>query len=216
MLSGWASNAGLLSDLPYFIKGLLLGFAIAAPVGPIGVLCIRRTLADGRFIGFLSGLGAATADMLYGAVAAFGLTAVQGLLVRQQAWLKIVGGLFLVYLGLRTFFTPPADHSARAPEPRGRLSAYLTTLGLTLTNPATILSFTVIFAGVQLTESSGNLGAPALLVLGVFLGSAAWWLLLSSAVAVFRIRFDSGWMLWVNRVAGMLIAGFGALVLLAR
>lgn len=205
-----------MSDLPVFIRGLLLGFAIAAPVGPIGVLCIRRTLAHGRLIGFLSGLGAATADMLYGTVAAFGLTAVQALLVRQQFLLQIVGGLFLLYLGLRTFFTPPAEHSAQATEPRGKLSAYLTTLGLTLTNPATILSFTIIFAGFRLANAPHGILSPALLVFGVFLGSAAWWLLLSSAVAVFRNRFDSRWMLWVNRVAGMLIAGFGAVAFLAR
>jgi threonine/homoserine/homoserine lactone efflux protein len=215
MLLGGTSIRDHLSDLPVFMRGLLLGFAIAAPVGPIGVLCIRRTLAEGRLIGFLSGLGAATADMLYGTVAAFGLTAVQGLLVRQQFWLQNVGGLFLLYLGLRTFFTPPAEPSARATAPRGKLPAYLTTLGLTLANPATILSFTIIFAGFRLTEASGSFLAPALLVFGVFLGSAAWWLLLSSAVAVFRNRFDSRWMLWVNRVAGMLIAGFGAVAFLA-
>jgi threonine/homoserine/homoserine lactone efflux protein len=195
---------------------LLLGFAIAAPVGPIGVLCIRRTLADGRLIGLLSGLGAATADMFYGAVAAFGLTAVQGLLVRQQVWLQIVGGLFLLYLGLRTFFTPPADHAAEAAEPRGKLSAYLTTLGLTLTNPATILSFAIIYAGFRLADAPGGFLAPALLVLGVFLGSAAWWLFLSSAVGLFRDRFNSSWMLWVNRIAGVIIAGFGVAALLIR
>lgn len=205
-----------MSDLPVFLKGLLLGFGIAAPVGPIGVLCIRRTLSEGRLIGLLSGLGAATADMLYGAVAAFGLTAIQGLLVRQQAWLQILGGLFLIYLGLRSFFTAPADHSAQAPQPRGRLSAYLTTLGLTLTNPATILSFTVIFAGFRLANAAGGFLAPALLVLGVFLGSTAWWVLLSSAVGLFRDRFSVAWMRWVNRIAGLVIVGFGAAALLLR
>jgi threonine/homoserine/homoserine lactone efflux protein len=195
---------------------MLLGFAIAAPVGPIGVLCIRRTLADGRLIGFLSGLGAATADMLYGAVAAFGLTAVQGLLVRQQVWLQVVGGLFLLYLGIRTFFTPPADHAAEAREPRGKLSAYLTTLGLTLANPATILSFTIIFAGFRLGDASGGFLAPALLVLGVFVGSASWWLLLSGAVGLLRDRFNSSWIRWVNRLAGIIIAGFGVAAILVR
>jgi threonine/homoserine/homoserine lactone efflux protein len=195
---------------------LLLGFAIAAPVGPIGVLCIRRTLADGRFIGLLSGLGAATADMIYGAVAAFGLTAVQGLLVREQVWLQFVGGLFLLYLGIRTYMAPPADHGTRSGDPRGRLSAYLTTLGLTLTNPATILSFTIIFAGFRLVDARGGILAPALLVLGVFLGSAAWWLLLSGAVGLFRERFNSSWILWVNRIAGVMVAGFGVATLLIR
>src|SRR5512140_969762 len=95
--------------LEFLLKGFAIGFAIAAPVGPIGVLCIRRTLAEGRLVGFLSGLGAATADMSYGAVAAFGLTAVQDGLVRQQFWLHVVGGLFLLYLGMRTFLARPAD-----------------------------------------------------------------------------------------------------------
>ena len=203
-----------MSNLPLLWRGWLLGLAIAAPVGPIGVLCIRRTLADGPVIGFLSGLGAATADMLYGAVAAFGVTAVQNLLVRQQSWLQIVGGLFLLYLGARTFFTAPADQAAGAGEGRGKLSAYLTTMGLTLTNPATILSFTVIFVGFRLGQTSSGLLSPALLVLGVFLGSASWWLLLSAGVGSFRQRFDARWMQWVNRLAGVVIAGFGALALL--
>src|SRR5512135_2615737 len=117
----------------YLLKGFLLGFAIAAPVGPIGVLCIRRTLADGRLIGFLSGLGAATADMFYGSIAAFGITALQQLLVRQQGWLRLVGGVFLLYLGLRTFFAAPSAQAAQTQGTRGRLGAYLSILGLTLT-----------------------------------------------------------------------------------
>jgi threonine/homoserine/homoserine lactone efflux protein len=205
-----------MSDLPVLLQGLLLGFAIAAPVGPIGVLCIRRTLSDGRLIGFLSGLGAATADMLYGAVAAFGLTAIQSLLVRQQVWLQTLGGLFLLYLGVRTFFAPPADHAAAVRPRSGKLSAYLTTLGLTLTNPATILSFTIIFAGFRLGQTAAGFLPAALLVLGVFLGSACWWLLLSGSVGFFRERFNSAWMPWVNRIAGVLIAGFGMAALLVR
>ncbi len=127
----------------FVLRGWLIGFAIAAPVGPIGILCIRRTLADGRLVGFLSGIGAATADTAYGAVAAFGLTALQDILLRQQLWLRLAGGVFLIYLGLRTFFAPPAQRAAHASETRGLLGAYLSTLGLTLTNPATILAFLV-------------------------------------------------------------------------
>jgi len=205
-----------LSDIPLLLRGWLLGFAIAAPVGPIGVLCIRRTLADGRLIGFLSGLGAATADMLYGAVAAFGVTAVQRLLLSHQVWLQLVGGLFLVCLGFRTFFARPADRAAEVRAAPGKLSAYITTLGLTLTNPATILSFTVIFAAFRLGDISGGLLAPALLVLGVFLGSATWWLFLSASVGFFREHFTSTWMLWVNRLAGIVILAFGLAALFLR
>src|SRR5512142_2590739 len=116
----------------FALKGFAIGFLIAAPVGPIGVLCIRRTLADGRAIGFVSGLGAATADMTYGSIAAFGLTAIQNVLVAQQFWLRLLGGLFLVYLGVRTFITRPAEKAAAGTMRRGALAAYASTLGLTL------------------------------------------------------------------------------------
>ena len=202
-----------MEDLPILLKGWLLGFAIAAPVGPIGVLCIRRTLSDGRLIGFLSGLGAATADMIYGAIAAFGVTAVQSVLVSQQYWLQVIGGLFLLYLGVRTFFASPAAEPAAANTSHGRLSAYLTTLALTMTNPATILSFTVVFAGLRLGQGRGGFTEAALLVVGVFLGSASWWLLLSGGVGLFRDRFTATWMVWVNRLAGITILGFGAVAL---
>jgi threonine/homoserine/homoserine lactone efflux protein len=198
------------------LQGIAIGFLIAAPVGPIGVLCIRRTLADGRTIGFLSGLGAATADMSYGAIAAFGLTAIQDALLSHQAWLRLLGGLFLVYLGIRTFATRPAEKAAATGARRGALSAYLSTLGLTLTNPATILSFVLVFAGLRLAETGGNFVTAAFLVLGVFIGSSLWWLTLSGIVGFLRERFTPLWMLWVNRIAGVVILGFGVTALFFR
>ncbi|MGE5073541.1 MAG: LysE family translocator [Anaerolineae bacterium] len=200
----------------FALKGFAVGFLIAAPVGPIGVLCIRRTLADGRLIGFLSGLGAATADMSYGAVAAFGLTAIQDALIQQQFWLRLFGGLFLVYLGIRSFLAQPAQRQEVNANPRSAWSAYLSTLGLTLTNPATILSFTVIFAGLRLAETNGSFATAAFLVAGVFIGSAAWWLTLSGIVGFLRERFTPAWMLWVNRLAGTVILGFGVAALLLK
>ena len=198
-----------------FLRGFLIGFAIAAPVGPIGVLCIRRTLANGRLIGFVSGLGAATADMFYGAVAAFGLTAIQDILVGQQFWLHLLGGLFLIYLGARTFLTKPVDKRVTTDVKRGSLSAYLSALGLTLTNPATIISFTVVFAGIL--PSSVVRGSSSLaLILGVFSGSATWWLTLSGIVGWFRERFTPAWMTWVNRIAGIVILGFGLTALFIK
>lgn len=192
-----------------FLRGFLIGFAIAAPVGPIGVLCIRRTLANGRLIGFLSGLGAATADMFYGAVAAFGLTAIQNILVGQQFWLHLLGGFFLLYLGLRTFLARPAEKPAATGSKSGLLSVYLSTFGLTLTNPATIISFTVVFAGILPSSTIVHGPSSIALVLGVFSGSAAWWLTLSGIIGWLRERFTPAWMTWVNRLAGAVIFGFG-------
>jgi threonine/homoserine/homoserine lactone efflux protein len=203
-------------DISFLLRGLLIGFAIAAPVGPIGVLCIRRTLADGRAYGFVSGLGAATADAAYGFVAGFGLTFVSSFLISHGLWLRLVGGLFLLYLGVRTFMSRPA--SAPAGNGSGRLSlvnAYLTTLALTLTNPATILSFAVVFAGLGLATGGGDYLAAILLVIGVFVGSAAWWLLLSGGVSLLRARFSMRGLAWVNRISGILIAGFGVVALVS-
>src|SRR5690349_8522723 len=122
------------------IKGLIIGFSIAAPVGPIGILCIRRTLEHGRFIGFVSGLGAATADGVYGLIAGLGLTVITNFLIGQQWWLQIIGGAFLCYLGVKIFFSKPSNTSAKA-EGDKPFTAYVSTLFLTITNPVTILSF---------------------------------------------------------------------------
>jgi threonine/homoserine/homoserine lactone efflux protein len=197
-----------------FLRGLLIGFSIAAPVGPIGVLCIRRTLAEGRLIGFLSGMGAASADMLYGAVAAFGLTAVQNVLLGQSEWLRIVGGIFLLYLGIKTFFSKPTGQAVKSSH-GGLFGAYLSTFLLTITNPLTILSFLAIFAGLRLGATNGGYISASFMVLGVFLGSAAWWLTLSTGVGLLREKFTPALLTWVNRLAGVIIFVFGlaALVL---
>jgi threonine/homoserine/homoserine lactone efflux protein len=199
-------------DLSILLRGGLIGLSIAAPVGPIGVLCIRRTLAEGRAAGLVSGLGAATADAIYGCIAGFGLTLISSLLVSQQAWLRLVGGLFLCYLGVRTLLARPAQNAAAAPG-RGLASNYASTFFLTLTNPMTILSFAAIFAGMGLGQARGGYGAAALLVLGVFLGSAAWWLLLSGGVGALRARFPATGLVWVNRISGVIIVGFGCVAL---
>ncbi len=192
---------------PFTLKGLAIGFSIAAPVGPIGLLCIRRSLTDGRRVGLAIGLGAATADAAYGCVAGFGLTAVSGFLVGQRFWLGLLGGLFLCYLGTRTFFTKAAQNEATLGANQV-LPAYFSTLLLTLTNPMTIVSFLAVFAGLGLGASSDCRAAGALVV-GVFFGSALWWLLLSSAVAFFRSRVNSGWMTAINKMSGLVIFAFG-------
>jgi threonine/homoserine/homoserine lactone efflux protein len=200
-----------------WLRGLALGFSIAAPVGPIGVLCIRRTLTDGRLIGFISGLGAASADAFYGAVAAFGLTAVSSALIAERRWIHLLGGIFLCYLGLRTLLRAVASPAAsssipslpEAPRPPGLglLGAYASTLGLTLTNPTTILSFAVIFAGLGVAQ--GGYSGAGWVVLGVFSGSACWWLILSSVVGLLRTRVTPLALRWVNRVSGAILLVFG-------
>jgi len=202
-------------DLSVFLRGLLIGFSIAAPVGPIGVLCIRRTLAEGRLAGFLSGMGAASADMFYGAVAAFGLTAVQDLLLGQSNWLRTMGGIFLLYLGVKTFFAKPAEKTAKTSQ-GGLIGSYFSTFILTITNPITILSFIAIFAGLRLGETDGNYASATVMVLGVFLGSAAWWLTLSTGVSLLREKFTPALLIWVNRLAGVVIFVFGVLALVLK
>lgn len=201
-------------DVTFLLRGLAIGFSIAAPVGPIGVLCIRRTLAEGRARGLVSGLGAATADAIYGCIAGFGLTFVSNFFVSQQVWLHLAGGVFLCYLGLKTLLAKPAEQAALAKQ-RGLVGAYASTFFLTLTNPMTILSFAAIFAGLGLAGTSGNYVSAGVLVLGVFVGSALWWLVLSGGVGIFRARFDPRGLQWINRISGAIITGFGLFALLS-
>ena len=200
-------------DFSHYLRGVILGFSIAAPVGPIGLLCIRRTLVDGRANGFISGLGAATADAVYGTIAAFGWTAISNLLTAHQGWLRFGGGLFLIYLGATTFCARPAEPAAAARRPQ-LVGAYLSTFILTVTNPMTILSFAAAFAGLGLGATEGDYGAAGAMVFGVFTGSALWWFLLSGGVGLFRRSFSARSLAWVNRISGVIIAGFGVLALL--
>jgi len=162
----------------------------------------------------VSGLGAATADAIYGCIAGFGLTFISSFLVSQQVWLRLIGGVFLCYLGLKTFLARPAEEAASA-EGRGLIGAYVSTFLLTLTNPMTILSFAVIFAGLGLGSASGNYISAGLLVSGVFIGSALWWLMLSGGVGLLRTRFNLQGLRWVNRISGIIITGFGLIALLS-
>ena len=167
-----------------YARGLAIGFAIAAAIGPIGLLCIRRTLVEGAAVGAVSGLGAATADAFYASLAAFGLSAVADLLVEARRPLGIVGGCFLVGLAIHSLWTRPTAAADRPP--RTLLSAYATTVGLTIANPATILAFAAAFVGLGL--AGHDTAIAAVLVAGVFSGSATWWVILALGVATFRDR----------------------------
>ena len=200
-------------EISFFLKGLIIGFSIAAPVGPIGILCIRRTLDFGRLSGLFSGLGAASADAMYAIMAAFGLTFISNLLIRGEFWVRVAGGIFLLLLGWKTFFAKPRDQTKKIPRTT-LLHDFFSTFFLTLSNPLTILSFLAIFAAFGLSGMKGNYGSALTLVLGVFLGSTAWWLILSEGITLFRKKISQNVMLLINRIAGIMIAGFGLGVLL--
>jgi threonine/homoserine/homoserine lactone efflux protein len=204
----------------FFIKGIMIGFAIAAPVGPIGVLCIKRTLLNGVVSGLASGMGAALADCLYGAIAAFSLTAVAEFLRDHTLWIQALGGLFLVGLGIRIFLQKPrkSDEVRNPHLHRHNLKQiaqdFISTFFLTLTNPATILSFVAIFAGLGLVseEVKPDYETSALMVAGVFLGSLAWWCILCGGIGLLRHRLDHRALRITNIISSMIIIGFGLLV----
>lgn len=199
--------------LTLFLKGFIIGFAIAAPVGPIGLLCIQRSLNEGFRIGLFTGLGAAIADGTYGLIAALGLTALASFMVAQVFWIRLLGGLFLLYLGIKIFITPPRTELKTAPE-RSSLHAFTTTYLLTLTNPLTLLSFMVIFAGLGLANSNTDYMHSLVLVAGITLGSASWWLFLSGGLAYFlHHRLSTRFMELINKSSGVIIFIFGIVAL---
>lgn len=200
-------------DLTFLSRGLVIGFTIAAAVGPISLLTIRRTIAHGRVYGLVSGLGVASADASYGAVAAFGLTAVTSVLVGARTGLALVGGAFLVWLAVRTIRAQPATAAAETDDRPGIAAAYLSIYALTMTNPMTILSFAGIFAGLGLGGRGG--AEAALLTLGVFLGSGLWWVLLTAIVGRLRGRITPRILVWINRVSGAVLLVFGAVAILS-
>lgn len=200
--------------LLYLTKGLLVGLVIAAPVGPIAMLCITRTLSEGRVAGLATGLGAATADSLYGAIAGFGLTALATLLEEQGLWLRLGGGVILLVMGARTLMYPPHERSIGGAIHGGLVFEFSSTFVLTLANPVTILVSAAIFAGLGHTDGSAGLTSVGLLVLGVFCGSLTWWLFLVFSSGAVRGWFNPEHMRWVHRIAGAGIALFGGVVLL--
>jgi threonine/homoserine/homoserine lactone efflux protein len=190
-------------ELIVFLKGLIIGFAMAVPIGPVGVLCLRKTLAEGHSRGMIVGLGAATADSLYGSIAAFGLTFLSDVIVSEQFWLRLVGGGILLFLGIRTWRAKRKDPILPFGN-KGLLGSYVSAFLLALTNPVTILAFLAVFAAFGLGHRLIILTA-CILVLGVFTGSSLWFLTLGYIATLFRKNLDSGGLRWVNRVAAVLL-----------
>lgn len=196
------------------LKGIIIGFALALPIGPVGILCIRKTITRGHLPGMIIGFGAATADAMYGCVAALGLTFISDLLVTQHMWLRLIGGAFLLYLGIKTFLTHPVEEMPQA-NGRGLLGTYVSTLLLTLTNPLTIFAFLGVFAALGLRNGNLGYGSAATLVSGVFLGSALWFFTLSYGVTLFRKKINSTGLGWINRISGLLIILFGIIAIVS-
>ena len=199
-------------DLSLLLKGLAVGFTVAAPLGPIGLLCIGRTLSNGLSSGLATGLGAATADAIYGCIGGLGVTFLAQALTGRQWWFRLIGGLFLVYLGMRICHSKPAA-SERSADVRALTASYGSAFLLTLANPVTIVSFSAIFATFGVGDSKGSYSDAVTLLAGIVCGSAAWWLILSVSVNWFRRRIRLSSLGWINKVVGAIIAGCGFVAL---
>lgn len=186
-----------------YLKGLIIGFAMAVPIGPVGIMYIRKTLTEGRARGLIIGFGAATADSLYGSIGAFGLTFVSGVIASQQFWLRLVGGCLLLFLGMRTFRVKLKDPILPF-KTNGLLGSYFSTLFVALINPVTIFAFVAVFAAFGLGNDM-SITPAFFLVLGVFSGSFLWFLTLGYIAIYFKKKLDAGGLRWVNRISGALI-----------
>ncbi len=196
-----------------FIKGFIIGLCIAAPVGPIGILCINRTLSMGLFAGLASGLGAALADAVYGCIAGFGLVSISAFLLAQQKLITLVGGAFLIYLGIRTFFQKKTTQLL-ADKATSYWKDFTTCFLLTMTNPATIISFIAIYASLGIIEPGAHYLEAMLIVAGVFSGSLLWWCILCYAIHYLGHKLSDNQLKWINRASGIMLCCFGLLAAL--
>jgi threonine/homoserine/homoserine lactone efflux protein len=200
----------------WLLKGFMIGLLIGAPFGPIGILCIKRMINQGKMAGLTAGLGAATGDAAYGFIAAFGLTFVSDFLRKHLLFFRWTGGLFLCFLGIRMMLAPVTPRNIQSVDKGGLLAGYTSTFLLTVTNPVNILSFAVIFAALGAIRASNHFLAAAITVAGVFSGSALWWILMGVVFTSFRDRFTDRVILWTNRISGAIITILGLLALFSK
>lgn len=199
--------------LIFLLKGIAVGIVIAVPVGPVGVMCVRRTIFEGKRAGLVSGLGAATADALFGLIAAFGLTFVSDWLIGYHQWLRIAGGCYLLYVGGSALLAEPESKQSSEPDAEGLLRDFLSTFALTLTNPITILAFLGIFSALGLSGADATFARAAAMVIGVWLGSLLWWLALTCGLGSLFRSFEARHLKWINHASGtiLLLSGAGLL-----
>lgn len=203
----------LVEAINLHMQGLLVGVLISAPLGPVGVLCLRRALQGGFLAGFVSGLGAAVADVFYGAVAVLGLASISAFLLVHQFWVQLIGGVLVCLLGLRSLLAKPRQATAIGRV--GWLARWSSTFLLTIANPLLPVAYAAVYAAMGLGGLVGNYRAAGTLLLGVFLGAAAWWSFLAALGSLFRARLADRHLVWINRTAGVLLLGLGLGLLLS-
>jgi threonine/homoserine/homoserine lactone efflux protein len=220
-----------MDTVAFLVKGLVVGFLIAAPVGPVAVMCIHRTLAHGRLAGYVCGLGATIADTIFGAIAALGLGFLATELLSHHTWVRFGGGVVLVVLGLRLALArhlPPAAEKQEAAEERDErlvpkqtgsrldfhIGNFAAAFAIMITNPITLLSFAAVFAFIDISDIGGDARWIVSLLAGVFGGAFLWWTTLVLLTGILRDRLNANGILWVNRVSGALIVAFGLALLL--
>ncbi len=201
-------------EISVLMRGIMMGFAIAAVVGPIGILCVQRTLSYGFLIGLAIGIGASFADAVYGAVAAFGFTAVKDFLIAYTIPLKIVGGVYLVYLGYSAYTTQPIKQKPMH-DNVGIFNSITSSFFLTMTNPVTIIAFLSIFVSANLEHVIKDYYAASMLVIGVFVGSTIWWIILAGLSNLLRNKLTITMLSSINRISGLIIAAFGLFTFLS-
>lgn len=202
-------------NLQIFIEGILIGFSVAMPIGPIGILCIQRTLRQGTIAGYLTGFGAATADAIYGSIAAFGITIISNFLIQQQFWIRILGGLAFLFLGLKILLKKEVYQENSKIKKTNLISSYTSSLFLTLTNPITIIMFAGIFSWFKIGINEISSISGLLLISGIFTGSALWFFTLSSTVGLLRYKFSSKHLLLINKLSGLILLVFALIIFLS-
>jgi threonine/homoserine/homoserine lactone efflux protein len=203
-------------DIILLLKGAIVGFLASIPLGPVGVLCIQRTINKGKTSGLFSGLGAAVVDMLYAVVAVLGLSFIIKFIEEQAVYFQFVGGFVLLFLGIRIFYTNPVHQIRKHRRKKSNLvEDFLSVVVLTLSNPLAVFLFIAAFAGIGIVAANKAWFNSGLLILGVFMGATLWWLLLTRTVNAFRKKFRLKQLWWVNKIAGAAIVLFGFFAVLS-
>lgn len=197
----------------FLLKGVAVGFVVAAPVGPVGVLCVRRTLVRGSVSGCATGLGAAIADTLYAIIAIYGISFIATFLLVNEFWFRLFGGIILCAMSVKTFYSGPAE--SRAPISTGLTGDFLTALVITGTNPFTLIAFGVILTTIGIASAGDDYVWAEPLIAGVFIGSTLWWLTLTGISRLFRASLSHSGLRWINRVSAAVILLSGVLILIS-